>query len=234
MPFSIVDLVVIAVVVISALIALVRGFTREVLSVMAWIGAAVAALYLLPFVQPLARRHLSPDLLADGIAGISIFIVSLVLLSYLSHRISERVRGSPVGALDHTLGFVFGVLRGALLISIAFLFTDWMIGSDEEERPEWLREARTLPLMEAGAGTLIALAPSGLGDEEAAEEAREAVDSAAERARKTLEEAAGAAGKQSVEELLGPDSDSESGYKSSERRALDNLFRATEKDDVEN
>ena len=100
---------------------MVRGFTREVLSIVSWAAAAVAALYFTP-------RSLADGSLLfhnDGLAQIGfaagVFFVTLIVVSLITFRISDRVLDSRVGALDRTLGFIFGLARGFLLVAIAFI-----------------------------------------------------------------------------------------------------------------
>lgn len=150
------DAIVFLILLISGVFAMLRGFTREVLSIFAWAGAAIAAAALFPYARPFGQVLIAPAWLADTISVVTIFIVAVVLLTFLNHAISQRVKGSPVGALDHTLGFIFGAGRGALLAVIIFLGIGWVI----PERPPWLIEARTLPLLEAGAAELLRLNPN--------------------------------------------------------------------------
>lgn len=150
------DAVIFLILLLSGLFAMMRGFTREVLSIFAWAGGVIAATALFPYARPFGQALITPDWLADTISGVTIFLVAVVLLTFLNHAISQRVKGSPVGALDHTLGFIFGAGRGALLAVIIFLGIGWVF----PERPLWLIEARTLPLLEAGTEALLRLNPN--------------------------------------------------------------------------
>jgi len=155
MPLNPFDAIIILMLLLSGILAMIRGFTRETLSILAWVGAAVATIALFPYMSPFSQAFIAPLWLADVATGAAIFIVAVALLSYLSHGISRQVKGSPVGALDHTLGFIFGLARGALLAVMLFLGIGWVVS----ERPQWLAEARTLPLLEHGAGLLLQLIP---------------------------------------------------------------------------
>ena len=107
------DIAVIVILLLSALLAFARGLVREVLSVGAWVGAAFATLYLFPHVLPMVQQVVAKELVAKAVAGVGIFVVSLVLLSIISHQLSKGVRGSALSAVDRSLGFVFGIARGA-------------------------------------------------------------------------------------------------------------------------
>ena len=204
-PINPFDAGVLAIIAISGVLALARGFTHEVLSILAWAGAAIATLILFPYLKPLAAGYISLNWVADAVVGGGIFIVSVTLLTLLSHAISKHVKGSPVGTLDHTLGLIFGVVRGAALVSIIFLAMQWYFA--EEDYPDWISEARTQPLAAAGAEIFLKLnpnrdvkipdikAPFGMGGESAA----------------TTKDKS--------------DSDGQTGYKSAHRKALDQLIQ---------
>src|SRR6185312_9196932 len=103
------DIVVVVFILISALWAFARGFVREILGVGAWLGAALVTLYLFNPVRLYLRSVISVDIAADIAAGVGLFLITLILLSMLSHAISRLVRGSMLSPLDRSLGFVFGL-----------------------------------------------------------------------------------------------------------------------------
>ena len=127
MPITLLDLIVIGVMLISALLAMVRGFTREVLSIAAWVAAAAAALFLHPYVLPYLTPYIKNGTVAQLAAGGAVFIVVLIVVSFITIRISDMILDSRIGAIDRTLGFVFGAARGLLLAIVAFLFFAWLV-----------------------------------------------------------------------------------------------------------
>lgn len=153
LPINVTDLVIILVLALSAAFAFFRGFVHETLAVGSWIGSAVVTLYAFPYVQPKARAHIPSPLIADLVAGIAIFLVCLVVLSVLTRILSRRVRDSSLGPLDRSLGLVFGLVRGAILVCVAWLMIAWIL--PRNDMPDWITQARGLPLVERG-GTLIA------------------------------------------------------------------------------
>jgi membrane protein required for colicin V production len=159
-PINLVDVTVIAILAISGIFALVRGLVHELLAVGSWIGAAIATLYFFPRAQPVVRELITVPLVADIVAGVAIFLVVLIVLSIITHLIARRVRRSHLGALDRSLGMVFGLLRGAVLVCLAWLALSWTVPRDDY--PTWLLEARSLPLIERGALALIDLVPPHL------------------------------------------------------------------------
>ncbi len=151
------DIAVLVILILSALLAFARGFVREVLSIAAWIGAAAVTLLGLPLARDYARDHIESPLFADLAAGLTLFLVSLILLSVLAHYISQAVRGSAVNAVDRSLGFLFGLVRGAVLVCLAYLLLTWLM--PPPEHPTWVREARALPLVVRGSDWLLDLVP---------------------------------------------------------------------------
>lgn len=174
------DVGLVIVLIISGLLAFVRGFIQEVLSIGAWIGAIIATIFGLPHVKPFTREFIANTTLADAAAGGAIFLVTLLILWIVTHMISNSVKGSALNALDRSLGFVFGLLRGAVLICLLFIGVEWLV--KPEQQPDWLRNARSLPLVVWGADQLRALVPT-----DTQEAAADAAGAAEDEALKVLE-----------------------------------------------
>ena len=137
-----VDLIVVAVVALSALLAFLRGFVREVLGVGAWIGAGFFAVWAEPFVEVRFLRWVGPDF-GKAAALAAMFILALLVLSAVSAMVGGVVRMSLLGGVDRTLGVVFGLLRGAALIAFAYIAAGWVVSADRW--PEPVLAARSLP-----------------------------------------------------------------------------------------
>ncbi len=164
MSFQILDFVLFGIMAISGLLALARGFTREVLSLVAW-GAGAAAAYfaikqqkLLDIVMPYAGKPMIATIAVGAIA----FIVVMIVVSVIGVKISDRVVDSRVGAFDRTLGFLYGLARGLVLVSIAYLFYGWLTPSDRQE--DWVRKAQTLPIISTVSDTLLRFVPPDIAD----------------------------------------------------------------------
>jgi membrane protein required for colicin V production len=156
MPISILDLVVIGVVVISALLAAVRGFTREVLAIVAWVAAGAAAWFLHPLALPYAKQYINSDTVALVAAIGGIFILTLIIVSIITVKVSDLILDSRIGALDRTLGFVFGAARGFVICVIGWIFLGWLLQGKE---PEWATTARSRPMLENTGSSIIAMLP---------------------------------------------------------------------------
>lgn len=158
LPVNPFDLAVLAVILISALIALWRGFVKEVLSLAAWAGAVLVALWGHRYAQPYARTFIDSELLANVAAGVALFVVSLLVFAMIAHGIAALVRKSnALSAVDRSLGFAFGIARGGLLLGLAWLALSWAM--PVEKQPAWLHDSRTRPAVEWVAEFLVGLAP---------------------------------------------------------------------------
>lgn len=209
-PLNLFDAAVMFAVLLSALLALLRGFTREVLAILAWIGAAIVTFKAFPLLQPSVRAHMSPLWLADLALGVGLFLVVLVLLSVISHRLADRVRGSRVGPLDRSLGFLFGLVRGVVLVVLVYAAIDRLVPASE--RPVWLREARLNMPLRSGAAYLLNDLLGGLRPQRPAGGIEAVPLSPAPRSPARNAGAHAPAGSQSPS------------YQAAERQALDRLF----------
>jgi membrane protein required for colicin V production len=151
------DIGVLAVVLISALLAFSRGIVRELLSVAGWIAAAFATLYVFPYVQPFARKYISITLAADLGAALVIFLATLTIISIGSGWLAKQIHETDFKPLDRSLGFVFGALRGLVLLCLAFLLFNWAYKPNEQ--PVWVKEARSRPVLAYGARVLVSVVP---------------------------------------------------------------------------
>lgn len=160
MPITILDGIVLGVALFSAVLAMVRGFSREVLSVASWAGSAYAAYKLYPLVLPYAQKYTASKTVAmAGSAGV-VFLVALIVLSYITMKIADFIIDSRIGALDRTLGFVFGAARGLLIVVVAMMFFNWLV--EPTKRPDWITNAKSKPLIDNLGNRLIAMLPDNI------------------------------------------------------------------------
>ena len=134
MKFQILDFILVAIMLISGLLALARGFTREVLSLVAWGLAALAAYFAIKQknIMDLALPHFEKPVMAQIAVAAVAFILVLIIVSVISVKISDRVVDSSVGAFDRTLGFFYGLARGLILVAIAYLFYGWLLPPEKQ------------------------------------------------------------------------------------------------------
>jgi len=157
MPITLLDVLLLIVMLISGLLAMIRGFMREILSIAAWIIAALVTLYAFPRALPLAKEYFSSTLVATGVAVAVLFLVTLLVVSVITVRISDLVLDSRIGALDRTLGFLFGLGRGLIIVVVAFLFFAWLV--PERSQPNWVRSAKSKVVLQSTGRWLESLLP---------------------------------------------------------------------------
>ena len=217
--FNITDLVVFAVVVLGALVGLALGFIKGGLIVVSWLGATFATLYGFSTVRPYARNAIETEMIADVVAGGALFLITLIVLFLISSIVGSWVRNSRLNALDRSVGMVAGLATGALLVCTAYL----VLGAVQPraEQPQWLRTARTMPLIERGAAFLIALMPERFGLGPAAPED-------AERRARHLKEAERVLRELTTSRTKPGAPAAASGYNKEERREMNRLIQGTQ------
>lgn len=158
MPITLLDGILLVIMLISAMLAMIRGFVREVLSIAAWVSAAAAAFFFYDDVLPFVQQHVAQRQIAIAVAAGSVFLITLMVVSFITMRISDFVLDSRIGPIDRTFGFVFGAARGLLLVVVGMLFFNWFI-PEERAQPSWVVDAKSKPLLNAIGGQLLAALP---------------------------------------------------------------------------
>ena len=157
MPITILDLILLAVMLISGLLALVRGFMREILSIAAWGAAALVTLYAFGKVLPTAKTYIQNETIAQVVVVAGVFIGTLIVVSIITVRISDMILDSRIGALDRTLGFLFGLARGLLSLVVAYQFFIWLV--PDKQRPDWVTAAKSRTVLDGTGQWLMSLLP---------------------------------------------------------------------------
>lgn len=211
LPFTLFDAGVVAVLVLSTVVALSRGLVREVVGLASWIGAALVAWYAFPAVRLLARDAIGTELIADLVAAAGVFLVPLVVFKIFGGIVANGVERIGLGGLDRLLGVAFGVARGAVLVCVAWLVFGALAGT--ERPPAWVQNAYLFGPVERGADLLRRLAPEAL-----VADGRAAAERAGQSARQI----------DTLREVLGSQrapKPGEPGYSEDQRRAMDELFK---------
>jgi len=157
MPITLLDIVLLVVMLISGLLAMIRGFMREILSIGAWGVAALVTLYSYSRVLPIAKQYVASDMVAAGVSIGAVFLITLLVISVITVRISDMILDSRVGALDRTLGFLFGLGRGLIIVVVAFLFFAWLV--PDRSQPEWVRGAKSKVVLQSTGQWLMSMLP---------------------------------------------------------------------------
>jgi len=157
LSITVIDVVVVAVVVLSAVLAMWRGIIHETFSIFEWVGGAYVALRFAPTFQPLAGSVLSPPWVAWIAAFVGTFLIVFIPLSILSHRLSELVKSSEIGPVDRALGLVFGAGRGLVIVGLGYIAFALLVPLQDD--PPVLTQARLFPLSQNTSEVLLDLVP---------------------------------------------------------------------------
>jgi len=159
-PLSYLDATLIALAALSGLLAMYRGLTREILSILSWIVAAAAVAYFVLYQRPVAQDIASqigaPLQIAQVAVGALIFVIVLVVVHLITSKISDSILDSNIGMIDRVLGLVFGVARGFILIVIPFMLYENFF-PDRNQQVPWVRNAVTLPYIQSTGQSLRTL-----------------------------------------------------------------------------
>ncbi len=158
----IIDLVVVAILLISAAISFLRGLIRETLTIAGMIGGLFAAYSFGDNLSPIFRKWLDVDpdaeiqkklfdvipysIIADGLAYISIFIIVVIVISVISHFIGATVKALGLGPIDRTLGVFFGLARGILLLGLIYL--PFHLLMDAQNKTQYFDDSKTFSYIE--------------------------------------------------------------------------------------
>lgn len=163
------DAALIAVALISGLLAMYRGLARELLSILSWIAAAAIGAWIF-----FTKKELSVDVAAQtglpqpvalAVVALVVALIVLIIVHLITARISDAILDSSVGMIDRVLGFVFGAVRGFILIVIPYMFYQSFF-PDEQQHFAWVKDSQSLPYIKSTGETIRALmveyAPSSL------------------------------------------------------------------------
>jgi membrane protein required for colicin V production len=152
------DLVTIALVLISSIMAFARGFIREVFSIIALLGAGLAAYYGHGYVAPLLNGFFNSPTVAVIAAVLLLAIVTFVLITLLTSLLAQAVHKSgEIGAIDRGAGLVFGAIRGLLVMVLLVFVLNKIMPPDR--RPDWLTDARSYPVLSQASDALESFIP---------------------------------------------------------------------------
>jgi membrane protein required for colicin V production len=155
------DFLVAALLLISAAVGFARGATREILALVALLGAAAIAVFGLPVFAPMLRRLVHPDWLATVATLVGVFIVAYVTLRVIGGAIAGQIQQSNfIGALDRSVGLAIGLARGLIVLGALNLMFN--AATPKDLQPHWITGATTWPLAQNMGRALAALAPKGL------------------------------------------------------------------------
>ena len=157
-PLTYLDVALIVIASISGLLAMHRGFSREILSIFSWLAAAGAVFYFVFFQKAVANDvaqtiGTKPQLAQIALGGM-IFLIVLVVVHLITARISDAILDGPIGMIDRILGLIFGIMRGFLLLVIPYMFWYGFLYPQNVEKDIWVKNSYAKPYIEATGSAL--------------------------------------------------------------------------------
>jgi len=158
--FTAFDIGVLVVIGLSTLFAFGKGFATVALSLGAWIGAFAAVIFGYTFVEPYGQDLISPPELANIITIVTLFFVTLLILKQVASLIGGAIKNGPIGFLDRSLGALFGLVRGIVIVSLLYF---GFVKIFPNKEVEWIEKSQTKPLVAWGAEMLEGYAAEAFG-----------------------------------------------------------------------
>ena len=199
------DIICGSVLLVSALVGFIRGATREVVEVLAFIAAVVFAIVSLRFSTPLFIRFIETEWLAKAAALLVIFLLTYTVLRVLGGKLTKTIHATHLGTIDRVVGVGFGLVRALVVLGLFNLV--FHAATPPERTPRWVLDAHLYPLTAFSADVLKALAPRGA----------QVFDNLGPALEKTLSDS-GESPPDSGKDKAPP-----TGYDAADRRALDDL-----------
>lgn len=184
--FNAFDMLTAAILVASGIFAFRRGLVREIMSLGTWVLASVFAFSFYPMARPFLEEYIKNAMLADAATAIGLFCIAIVTLVPLGDYLTGLIKTPTLSSIDRSLGFVFGLIRGFVIMCLLYLGTTYVWSEDESKQPVWLAEAKVKPALSYGVEVIKSITPEN--PEEAASEqlqkGREMAERAAENAKR--------------------------------------------------
>jgi membrane protein required for colicin V production len=151
-PLTYLDVALLAVAALSGLLAMYRGFTREVLSIVSWLVAAGALLYFVLYhkaeAEALAKQIGAPLPVGQIVGGAVVFLIVLIVVHLITGKVSDTIQDSRIGMIDRILGLGFGLVRGFVIVMIPYMFYEQFVPNERDQLP-WVKEAVSRPYLKS-------------------------------------------------------------------------------------
>jgi len=223
------DYVIFAALLVSAALSLMRGFTKEVLSIAGWVVSAYAAIYFGPLLKPLLANYIDIAWVVNVGSMLLVFIFVLVIFSFAANAFARTLKSSSIGMLDRTLGIIFGTIRGMVIVCLAYFVL--VLVTPEKDHPQWIADAQMRPLLQTGTKLLVTFVPLdrlplNISNIDGMFTDNPAADSIIRGVGSTILDATTQQSTNQPNETQ--DSTPDTGYKQSERNLMERLIRNSE------
>ena len=156
-----VDIFISVVLLVSAILSFSRGFTSEMLGIGAWFVAGIAGFYAMPWLEPYALKYLHKPVLANLAVFAAVALLILVTLTLIFSRITDKVQKSVLNRLDHFLGFIFGLVRGVVILVLIYFL---MMTLTPKTLEDYQKQSKAFPYLERVTDSVKEHLPESLFD----------------------------------------------------------------------
>jgi len=182
--FNTFDFAVFGLLLVSGVAAFRRGFVKEIFALGTWVAASIVAATYYPLMKPWIMSHnIKNELAAGALSALALFGLTLLILIPTGNVLANFIKGPTLSSIDRSLGFVFGLMKGLLVLSLLYIALSF-VWPKADEQPDWLTGAKTTPLLADGADMLKSFVPR---DER--EKAAEELEKSREEAARAIEDA---------------------------------------------
>ena len=152
------DFFIIGIIVISTIFAFARGFVKSFLYFFGWIVSAILVIDFYPVTSEYLKKHVHSTLLVSIAASFGLFIILLIVITLINNKLISATKNIRGGALDMSMGFAFGFVRGCVISCIIFWSTIILLNAwDDRKEPEWLEKAQSYKLLNHGTNYLVSI-----------------------------------------------------------------------------
>lgn len=162
-----VDIFIAAVLIVSAVLSFFRGFISEMLGIGSWMVALLVGVYLMPYLEPFVIRYVPKPLFANILSLVGVSIITLVILTLICSKITVKVRKSALNRLDHFLGFIFGLVRGVVILVLIYFLVMTLA---PKNLVQMQKKSKTFPYLERVTESVKEHLPESLFDNPAEKE----------------------------------------------------------------
>ncbi len=162
--FPIVDLAIIFIVFVSFVVGFVRGVTKEILSILSWVGGIFLTISIFPHVKSFTRDYISHKLIADFVTICVLFVLFLTILSSINYFCSKIVKKSIFNNADRFLGGILGIIRGIIIVAAINIGISNFLIKDDDHIPEYLADSKIRPYIINISNSIIIVLPDNLQD----------------------------------------------------------------------
>ena len=138
------DIIILVIILVSAFFSFFRGFSLELLSISGWIISFAGSYVYGTNLVNTFNKLINNILISTGASYVVVFLLIFIIFSFLTRKFSLFIKDSYVGYLDKTLGFIFGIIRGYLIVSLSFFCFDYFY---QGKKIDFINNSKIIPIV---------------------------------------------------------------------------------------